>query len=175
MKLNMPKGKNTDKTLTSQSAPKSGAEHIIINKTKDDHGKAIIQLLRKIMQSLDMHSRLLLKEYDLTIPQVMCLYEVFEKSSITIMALAENIHISSSTLIGVIDRLAEKGFVKRIRDNEDRRSVFVNITAKGHQFVTDTPYLLHNRLRDSLNSLAQTRQVTIVESLKTIADLLEYK
>ncbi len=153
-------------------ARKSAAVHIIVNRLEDDQGRLIIKLLRKIMQLLDTHSRLLLKKYDLTIPQVMCLYEVFEKNAITVVALAENIHLSTSTLVGIIDRLEEKKLVRRIRDKVDRRSVFVKITAKGHRFVTDTPYLLHNRLHDDLNGLTAKRQAMIVDSLNIISSLL---
>jgi len=157
------------------SLPTSETERIIANTTEDDYGRVIIKLFRKIMQSLDTHSRRLLKEYDLTIPQVMCLYEVFEKGAITVAVLAENIHLTPSTLIGILDRLEEKKFVKRVRDSADRRSVFINITAKGHKFVTDTPYLLHNRLHGDLNELPKERQITIAESLNSVLQLLERK
>lgn len=158
----------------SQDATSESAR-IIINKTEDDYGRVIIRLFRKIMQNLDTHSRLLLKEYDLTIPQVMCLYEVFEKGATTVAVLAEHIHLTPSTLIGILDRLEEKKFVKRVRDGVDRRAVYVNITAKGHKFVTDTPYLLHNRLRGDLNALPKSKQIAIAESLNAVLQLLQQK
>ncbi|MGL5258298.1 MAG: MarR family transcriptional regulator [Proteocatella sp.] len=39
--------------------------------------------------------------------------------------LAEKIGISASTLTGVVDRLVERGYVKRIRDENDRRVTFI--------------------------------------------------
>lgn len=165
-------------TIAAPASPQralSESERIIVNKTEDDYGRVIIRLFRKVMQSLDTHSRHLLKEYELTIPQVMCLYEVFEKGATTVAVLAENIHVTPSTLIGILDRLEEKRLVKRVRDAIDRRSVYVQITAKGHKFVTDTPYLLHNRLRGDINALPKSKQLTIAESLNTILQLLQQK
>ncbi|HEU5048084.1 MAG TPA: MarR family transcriptional regulator [Rickettsiales bacterium] len=153
----------------------TGASTDHFSQSRDDYGRAIIKLLRKTAQCMDTHSRFLTKQYDLTIPQVMCLYEVFEKGATTVAVLAENIHVSSSTLIGVIDRLEEKRFVKRMRDGTDRRSVYINITAKGHQFVVETPYLLHNRLRDSINALDHKKQLMIADALNTINQLLEQR
>lgn len=138
-----------------------------------DYTKLIIHALRKIMQSLDAHSRRLLKQYDMTVPQVMCLYELFEKGRMTVAVLANNIHLGASTTVGVIDRLEEKKLVKRTRGTNDRRSVFVDITAKGREFVIDTPHLLHNRLHDSLYQLSKNQRMTIANSLGSLVEMLE--
>jgi len=135
----------------------------------------VIKSLRKIMQSLDTHSQRLLKQYEMSVPQVMCLYELFEKGTMTVAVLANEIHLSASTTVGVIDRLEEKKLVKRTRDSVDRRSVFVNITAKGHEFVTNTPHLLHNRLHDSLHKLDENEQIVIATALQTLVQMLEEK
>ena len=128
--------------------------------------------LRKIMQSMDTHSRKLLKEYEITIPQVMCLYELFENSNVTLATLANNIHLTSSTLVGIVDRLEEKELVTRTRSNEDRRAVYIEITEKGKKFVSSTPHLLHNRLQQSIASLGNGEQLAIAQSLELLVQLL---
>lgn len=138
-----------------------------------DYAIKIIRPLRKIMQLLDVHSRKLLKEHSLTIPQLMCLYGVFDRSGITVAQLAENIHVSSSTLIGIIDRLEEKKLLRRARSDNDRRQVFVHITDKGQNFVLKTPYLLHNRLHDALEKLPAAKQEIIAQTLAQVAQMLE--
>jgi len=144
-------------------------------KDAPDYTKLVILALRKIMQSLDAHSHQLLKGHDVTVPQVMCLYELFEKGATTVAVLAHNVHLSASTIVGVIDRLEEKKLVTRTRGHIDRRSVFVNITAKGRKFVTDTPNLLHNRLHDSLYKLDEKQQFIIADSLETLVQMLKEK
>ena len=137
-----------------------------------DNSKRIIVALRKIMQSMDTHSRKLLKEYEITIPQVMCLYELFENSNVTLATLANNIHLTSSTLVGIVDRLEEKELVTRTRSNEDRRAVYIEITEKGKKFVSSTPHLLHNRLQQSIASLGNGEQLAIAQSLELLVQLL---
>jgi DNA-binding MarR family transcriptional regulator len=135
--------------------------------------KRIILALRKVMQSMDLHSKGLIKDYDITIPQVMCLYELAEKGTMTGVVLAKNVHLSPSTIVGIIDRLEEKKLVTRTRDSEDRRAVFIDITEKGQDFVATTPHLLHNKLSPRLNRLSESDQVLIANSIEMLVYLLE--
>ena len=136
------------------------------------YSKRIIFALRKIMQQMDFHSRNLDKQYSITIPQIVCLYELFEKGALTLSLLSKGVYLSSSTLVGVIDRLEEKGLVTRTRDTEDRRVIFIEIAEKGKQFVLTSPHLLHNRLDEQLKSLSESEQIIIANSLDLLENML---
>jgi DNA-binding MarR family transcriptional regulator len=138
------------------------------------YSKRIILALRKIMQHMDHHSRNLDKEYGITIPQLVCLYEIFERGVMTLSVLSKSVHLSSSTLVGIIDRLEEKKLVKRTRDTEDRRIIFIEITEKGREFVIKTPHLLHNRLDEHFKSLQEDEQIIIANSLDILVDILKH-
>lgn len=137
------------------------------------YGKRIILALRHIMQQMDTHSRRLMKHYDITVAQIVCLYEIYEKGAHTLSLLSKNVHLSTSTLVGIIDRLEEKGLVKRTRDITDRRAIFIDITDKGREFVRTSPHLLHNRLDDKLKELSESEQVIIANSLDLLVDMLK--
>lgn len=139
------------------------------------YSKRIILALRQIMQQLDNHSRKLNKDYGLTIPQIICLYEIYEKGALTLSVLSKNIHLSMSTLVGVIDRLEKKSFVKRTRGTGDRRITFIDITDNGKEFVSKSPQLLHNRLDNQLKTLPVNDQIIIANSLDLLVDMLGKK
>jgi len=139
----------------------------------EKHAKRIILSLRKVIQHMDNHSSRLNKCYGLTIPQRVWFYEIFEKGDLTLSLLSKNVHLSMSTLVGVIDRLEEKGFVHRMRDIKDRRIIFINITDKGTEFVTSSPYLLHNRLNHRLQSLTEMEQLNLANSVDILVNLLK--
>ena len=139
----------------------------------ETRAKKIILALRKIMQHMDNHSRRLNKCYGLTVPQIICLYEIHEKGVMTLSLLSKNVHLSMSTLVGVIDRLEEKGFVQRIRNIKDRRSIFIDITDKGTEFVCSSPYLLHNRLNDNLQDLSEIEQINLANSVDILVHVLK--
>lgn len=128
--------------------------------------------LRRIMKELDTHSRRLMKHYGITVAQVVCLYEIHEKGAHTLSRLSRNVHLSASTLVGIVDRLEEKGLVKRTRDTEDRRAIFIGITNKGRKFVESSPHLLHNRLDEKLKNLSESEQIIIANSLDLLVDML---
>ena len=147
-------------------------EKVTDDMQSEKRAKKIILALRKIMQHMDNHSRRLNKCYGLTVPQIICLYEIYEKGVMTLSLLSKNVHLSMSTLVGVIDRLEEKGFVQRIRDIKDRRVIFINITDKGTEFVCSSPYLLHNRLNDNLQNLSDIEQMNLGHSVDLLVNLL---
>lgn len=136
------------------------------------YAKRIIFALRKIMQQMDFHSRRLDKHYGITIPQIVCLYEIYEKGAVTLSVLSQKVHLATSTLVGIIDRLEEKGFVKRTRNTEDRRVIFIDITDKGIKFVRTSPHLLHNRLEQYLKLLNEGEQIIIANSLDILVEIL---
>lgn len=147
-------------------------EKITGDMQSEKRAKKIILALRKIMQHMDNHSRRLNKCYGLTVPQIISLYEIYEKGSMTLSLLSKNVHLSMSTLVGVIDRLEEKGFVQRMRDIKDRRIIFINITNKGTEFVCSSPYLLHNRLNDNLQDLSEMEQINLANSVDILINVL---
>ncbi|WP_454782771.1 MarR family winged helix-turn-helix transcriptional regulator [Legionella sp. WA2022007384] len=139
----------------------------------EQRSKSIILALRKIMQEMDFHSRRLNKCYGLTVPQIICLYEIYENGIMTISTLSKKVYLSMSTLVGVIDRLEEKELIHRTRDNKDRRIIYIDITDKGKDFVHASPYLLHNRLNENLRSLDEQEQITLANSINLLVNLLK--
>lgn len=69
-------------------------------------------------------------------PQDMYTLErIYFHESMRVMDVAKKYHIAPSTLTGIIDRLCKKGFIERIRIEEDRRAVEIKITDKGRGIV----------------------------------------
>ena len=135
--------------------------------------KRIIKALRRLTQYLDTHSRQLLKNQDVTIPQVMCMDMLCEQGAMTVAVLAACLHLSPSTTVGIIDRLEKKKFVSRARDSVDRRSVFVDITQQGRDFIGSAPHLLHNRLNHRLEKLGEGERMQIANALDRLVLLMD--
>lgn len=141
-----------------------------------DDPKRIARSLRQLMQCLDTYSRRLMKSHDITSPQLICLDALREKGTMTTALLANAIHISPSTTVGIVDRLESKKYVTRTRGSTDRRSVFVEITELGREFVLASPHLLHNYLKGAMVNLPKSEQLIIADSLDRLALLLrEYE
>lgn len=155
--------KNTLEPITD-----SGNQH-----RPSPYSKRIIIALRKIMQQIDQHSHILDKQFGITVPQLGCLFEIYEKGSMTLSVLSKSVHLSASTLVGVVDRLEEKNLVKRVRNAQDRRVIFIEMTSKGIEFVQTTPQLLHNRVDIYFKQLPEAEQILIANSLDLLVAILK--
>ena len=133
----------------------------------------IFRSLRRIMRAVDIHSRKLSAEYKVTGPQLLCRQTLHDDGPLTTSALAKLIHLSNSTIVGILDRMEQKGWVRRERSTGDRRVVLVDLTTDGEEFLAVAPGLLQDRLAQGLHNLPEPDQLKIAQALETIVHLLE--
>ncbi|HMQ10332.1 MAG TPA: MarR family transcriptional regulator [Oligoflexia bacterium] len=140
-----------------------------------DYDLRILHALRQIMRSVDIHSRQLNQRYDITTPQLVCLLAISEHGPLTIASLSQKVHLSPSTLVGIIDRLEIKKWLTRKRDVDDRRKIYLHITKSGSKFVSEAPSPLQETLLQALSDLNHKEQSTLAVSLERIVELMKVK
>jgi DNA-binding MarR family transcriptional regulator len=133
----------------------------------------ILQSLRRIIRATDIYSRRLRVTHDLTAPQLICLLAVVEDGPLTPTLLAERVHVSASTVVGIIDRLEKKGLVTRTRSEVDRRVVNINPTTKARRLARHAPSPLQENLAAALETLPPREQRSIARSLDRLVELME--
>jgi DNA-binding MarR family transcriptional regulator len=57
----------------------------------------------------------------------------------TVRDLGQHCDMLASTATGVVDRLEQAGFVRRERDRDDRRVVWIELTAEGRRKAAELP------------------------------------
>lgn len=135
----------------------------------------VVQALRRIIRAVDLHSRKLSARHQITGPQLVCLLSIDEFAPITLSALARNVHLSPSTVLGIVDRLEVKGLVRRERDLKDRRLVQISLTRPGRDLIANAPSPLQDTLAHAMSELAADQQATIAQSLERIVELMEVR
>jgi DNA-binding MarR family transcriptional regulator len=135
----------------------------------------IFQSLRRIMRAIDIHSRKLKSQYQLTSPQLVCLLAVVDHGPLTATTIAERVYLSASTVVGILDRLEHRGLLVRERDRSDRRVVHVSATDLGRDLAYRAPSPLQDGLARALMKLSESDQATIARSLVRIGDLMEVR
>lgn len=133
----------------------------------------VIAALRQITRAIDLHSRLLLHEYGLTIPQLVALRAIERLQPVTVGALAKTIHLGSATVTGILGRLQTRGLISRARGDFDRRSVVVQLTDEGAKLIAEAPSLLQDKFRRELEKLQQWEQTSILATLQRIASMMD--
>lgn len=133
----------------------------------------ILHAIRRISRAVDLYSKQLVLRFGITAPQLLVLDEIVAKGAMMVRTVANEIHLSSSTLVGIIDRLEAKGLARRERATGDRRKVMVVATEAGHSLVARAPSALQGTLAEALKHLPNEEQLLIARSLEKIVDLME--
>jgi DNA-binding MarR family transcriptional regulator len=68
--------------------------------------------------------------------------------------LADNLHVSTPTMTGIVDRLVKAGYVIRKASPADRRQVQVSLTAKGAKVIERFQKIVQARWREMLALLS---------------------
>ncbi|HEX2140321.1 MAG TPA: MarR family transcriptional regulator [Woeseiaceae bacterium] len=133
----------------------------------------ILTALRRIIRSVELYSRHLSATNRITAPQLVCLLTIAARGAVTATTISREVHLSPSTVVGILDRLEEKGLVTRTRMRADRRLVQVSATPEGIALAQSAPSPLQKALAVALNRLPELEQATIALSLERIVALME--
>jgi DNA-binding MarR family transcriptional regulator len=82
--------------------------------------------------------------------------------------MAELLDVSLSNATGIVDRMAERGLVERVRVPDDRRVVLVRIAATGLQALEQIEAIKQDRLQAILGHLDATQLERIALALDDI-------
>jgi DNA-binding MarR family transcriptional regulator len=74
----------------------------------------------------------------------------------TVRGLAGTLNISKPAISRALDRLGRLGFIRRKRDDTDRRNVLVQRTVKGSVFLTEFAHLVLESQHTSMTDSADT-------------------
>jgi len=131
----------------------------------------IMQSLRRIIRAIESHSQTLSQQHQVTGPQLACLLAL-RGEGLTTTKLAQTVFLSPSTVVGIVDRLAEKELVSRQRSSRDRRQVLISLTDAGVQLTQSAPSPLQQTLSAGLQKLPELEQVGITLSLEKVVELM---
>jgi DNA-binding MarR family transcriptional regulator len=139
-----------------------------------DHYANILIDIRKIVRSINLESKRIQKEFGISIPQLLCLSYLSNCPSYqsTHRELTRYLHLNSSTVTGIINRLERKGYLARLPKKDDRRVTYIALTSAGFGMLEKTPDLLHEKLSATLKKLPGEKVGTIQESLQIIISAL---
>ena len=112
----------------------------------------------------------LLEKYHLTYPQYVTMLVVFEHEKIDFKELADRVNLKTATMTPIVQKLEQIGYVRREKNPEDNRKVFVTLTDDGKSLntrITDVPIELAQRLQLTVDKYA-----TLVDELDELDALL---
>lgn len=128
--------------------------------------------LREIASSFYRYSHYLHEHHKITIPQVVCLREVYEHGPLPLGKLTKIVGLTNSTVTGIVDRLERQGMLERTRTSTDRRQIHLRMTEKGIQFLKDIPTPVPEQFVEGIGRYSKEEVERIVWAVDELADLL---
>jgi DNA-binding MarR family transcriptional regulator len=133
----------------------------------------VLIAIRRIIQSVDLHSRYLSKNFGLTGPQLMVLRALSQSQSLFLGDLARAISLRQATVTGIAERLENRGLITRIRNHSDRRKVDVRITPEGEILLHQAPPLMQESFVSQFERLQDWEQWMILSALQRVVEMME--
>jgi DNA-binding MarR family transcriptional regulator len=87
--------------------------------------------------------------------------------------VAERLGITSSTATGLVERLAEGGYIHRTHSSEDRRQVLLSLRPKGRRLMAGFRKLRQSRLQRLMSGLGHQDVTRMTDALKTLNDIVD--
>jgi MarR family transcriptional regulator, organic hydroperoxide resistance regulator len=128
--------------------------------------------LREIAHALSVHSKYIQENYQITVPQLICLREIHKRGLLPLGALTQFLFLSNSTVTGIVDRLEKRGFVQRVRQSRDRRQIHVRLTPEGTAFIENAPDPLRELFVARLKAMAPGEFEKMLAAIDTLAAMM---
>lgn len=138
----------------------------------DEDLAGLVKAIRVIAQAIDTRSKSMARLSGLTIPQVVLLAAVRDLGEVTTNGLSRHVDLSPGTVVSILDKLEERGFVDRYRSPTDRRIVHSRLTEAGAEILARAPGLLPSETVAAIAALPEPERKKLVAAFRSVASML---
>jgi len=128
--------------------------------------------LTKATQKVDGIFRSRYQTHNLTNTQVIVLEVLYEEEGLSSGEIGKRLCIDSSTLSGVLDRMAEGGWITKKMTDEDKRLLEIHLTDKALQVKGEILKITEELNRDILNSFKTEEKLLLFRMLQDLRRIL---
>lgn len=142
------------------------------NQTNEQRCRDLLISLRKIIQAIDIHSRVLNKRFGLTGPQLIVMQEISNHGNISITPLSKITSLSQATVTDITKRLETKGYISRKKREDDKRSVSLCLNSRGDEIIKNLPPLLQEEFTERFSKIENWEQMMILSAFERVVSLM---
>lgn len=135
-----------------------------MDKTNEKLISTIFDVGRQIKQELIRGKCL----EDFTQTEIEILKFIGSRKKVTMKAVAEHLCIKPSSATSAVERLVEKGSIKRVYDKNDRRVVYIEFTTKGLVTLKKKYKVLQKTIKDVFSGLSNKEKIDLIKIFEKI-------
>ncbi|MGQ7844766.1 MarR family winged helix-turn-helix transcriptional regulator [Granulosicoccus sp. 3-233] len=126
-----------------------------------DSEQSIGYLMRLVLNSMKSQIDQAMEPHDLTAMQWQPLYIIANGLATTSAEVARRMQVDTGAVTRMVDRMEQKGLVERVRCQQDRRVVNLQVTGLGRQSASVVPEALCKVLNDHLQGFSAEEADTL--------------
>jgi len=128
----------------------------------------VIRKLVMTYQSFEQYSSAHMKSLGITLTQFDIIATLGNQPPMTCKLLGEKTLVTKGTMTGVLERLEEKGFIRRELNAKDARSQLISLTKKGEQLFEKIFPEHMNHLQKAFGKLSKKELENLAVSLEKL-------
>lgn len=114
-----------------------------------------------------------LKDSGLTNQQVMVIKLIAHNGKINISQICEEMSLAKGTVSGIVTRLENAGYVKKVKDETDKRNTYVTFADKGLEFAKEFRTTINQSFDKIFENFAEEEIKEVKESLLKIRNKIK--
>lgn len=152
----------------ASSSTDSNATALFYNATDYRPEESAMYLMRQILTLVAQEVELLLQPAGLTNAQWIPLFKLYSGHASTAAELARACNLDGGAMTRTLDRLEAKGLCQRVRSDQDRRIVHIELTEAGRLAAQNIPAVLSAVQNAHLAGFTPEEFATLKEFLRRI-------
>jgi len=132
-------------------------------------------LLRRICFKVKVAGRKVLKDFDITPSQFDILQRLFFIGEMRLTGLSEALGITKGTTSGIVKRLVEYGYIKKVKNQSDKRAYNLSITESGREIINKVINKRVEYVKNVFETLDKKTRSNFLNYLRKIMEVIEEK
>ncbi len=132
-------------------------------------------VLFKAYQSLNKNVKDSLNHTQLSVNEFTVMEALYTKKELSTQQIIDKILIPNSSLTYVLDTLQKRKYIKRVRDNHDKRRQLITLSKEGEELFKDIYQQHYSHMKEIFDELTIDQQQQLEHYLKIIGKKAEEK
>lgn len=124
--------------------------------------------LFKSHQSLSRIIKEDIKKYDFDLNEFAVIEVIYHYNCLRVSEINEKVLVNSSSLTYILDKLVNKGLIQRVKDQDDKRVIIIEITNEGKKLGDEIFPKHYQMLNNIFDVITDDERVILTNLLKKI-------
>ena len=134
--------------------------------------QSTLRKFRTIFSAVRQHTQWVEAQCGISGAQLWVLYELAARPGLRVSELANALAIKRSTASNLLDKIEQRGLIRRERGSPDQRAVHLYLTDAGVAIMAKAPQPAQGVLIDSLNRLSADELAALDRGLSRLVDIM---